>query len=291
MTRARDVADAAVNINILDGLPATLTSTELGYSDGVTSAIQTQINNKPSTSNPTFAGLTLSAALTGGDQTVGAVNLKDYGEVTNDLINVNGTTDIDLTVGNSVQATVTGNTTFTFSNPASRTEPNQTITVTVAGGKFLVNGVSQGTITMYHGSTYIFDQSDASNATHPLRFSTTNDGTHGGGSEYTTGVTVNGTPGTAGAYTQIVVSNSTPTLFYYCSSHSGMGGTFNIYAPLTLSGFVLKLTNGGNHTVTWPTTKWAAATAPTLTSSGTDILCFIYCDGSWYGFTAGLALA
>ena len=46
-------------------------------------------------------------------------------------------------------------------------------------------------------------------------------------SEYTTGVTTNGTPGSAGAYTQIVVASGAPTLYYYCSSHSGYGGTAN----------------------------------------------------------------
>ena len=63
---------------------------------------------------------------------------------------------------------------------------------------------------------------------HPLKFSTTSDGTHGSGAEYTTGVTYNGTPGSAGAYTQIVVSATTPTLYYYCSVHSGMGNGTNI---------------------------------------------------------------
>ena len=36
---------------MLDGIPATLTATELGYSDGVTSAIQTQMDAKPDTSD------------------------------------------------------------------------------------------------------------------------------------------------------------------------------------------------------------------------------------------------
>jgi hypothetical protein len=46
-------ADAA-EINILDG--ATLTTTELNYVDGVTSSIQTQIDTKSPSANPTFTG-------------------------------------------------------------------------------------------------------------------------------------------------------------------------------------------------------------------------------------------
>ena len=88
-------------------------------------------------------------------------------------------------------------------------------------------GVANKALTLNAG-TYVFDQSGSTNASHPLRISTTNDGTHGGGSAYTTGVTTSGTPGTDGK-TTIVINASTPsTLYYYCSSHSGMGGTINI---------------------------------------------------------------
>ena len=90
------------------------------------------------------------------------------------------------------------------------------------------------------GSTYTFDQSDPSNATHPLRFSVDPDGPHtSGGSQMTTGVTVTGTPGQAGAQVEIVIGTSTPSiLYYYCTAHSGMGrygaapdrfGTINVH--------------------------------------------------------------
>jgi len=107
----------------------------------------------------------------------------------------------------------------------------RTFTVTVvstgSGNKYFIDGVQQATLNLAENGTYKFDQSDSSNGNHPLRFSTTSDGTHSGGDEYTIGVTTNGTPGQAGAYTQIVVAASAPTLYYYCTNHSGMGGQAN----------------------------------------------------------------
>ena len=117
-----------------------------------------------------------------------------------------------------------------------------TYTVTVAtgtnqygtGNKFYLNGTVSPDINLVEGNTYIFDQSDSTNGeggTHPLRFSTTANGTHASGTQYTTGVTTTGTPGQSGANTTIVVASFAPTLYYYCSNHSGMGA-----AAYTLSG-------------------------------------------------------
>jgi hypothetical protein len=175
----------------------TATGVELNYSSGVSSAIQTQLNGKLATPGsttgtgalvygtaPTLTGVTLAGAVTGADQVVSAVELKDYSETANAIGSIGGgTQDIDLNAGNSVSGTVdTGTTTFTFSNPPA----------------------------------------------------------------------------------------------------SGKSGSFTLI-----------LTNGGSQTVNWPASvDWAAATAPTLTAAGIDILTFITVDGGtiWYGFLAGAAM-
>ena len=109
----------------------------------------------------------------------------------------------------------------------------KTYTVTVvddSGNKFRFDGFGTSAVTLdlAEGGTYIFNYPSG----HPFRFSTTSDGTHGGGSEYTTGVTHN-----SSTQVTIVVAASAPTLYYYCSSHSGMGGQVNTNSTLGSSNF------------------------------------------------------
>jgi hypothetical protein len=90
---------------------------------------------------PTLTGLTLAGAITGADNTVTAVNLKDYGEVTNAIGSTGGgTQDIDLNDGNSVSATVdTSENTFTFSDPTASDELcGFTLTLTNGGSQTVV---------------------------------------------------------------------------------------------------------------------------------------------------------
>ncbi len=98
----------------------------------------------------------------------------------------------------------------------------RTFTVTVAnpgsGNRYYIDGVSQETVNLAEGYTYVFNYP----AGHPFKFSTTSDGTHSGGVEYTTGVTHN-----SSTKVTIVVADSAPQLYYYCSLHPYMGGQAN----------------------------------------------------------------
>ena len=142
-----------------------------------------------------------------------------------------GVTGIAAT-GGVGSTTVQGNSSVTALATLPTTSFAVTVVSTASGNRYAIDGSTQATVTMTEGQTYKFDQSNSSNNGHPLRLSITPNGSHAGGSAYTTGVTVNGTPGQAGAYTQIVVAVGAPTLYYYCTQHSNMGGTANTQAGI-----------------------------------------------------------
>ena len=130
---------------------------------------------------------------------------------------------------NPVATTTTS--TSTIADPSDVETVTYTVTVVNVGGSnyFAINGVTNPVLTMKRASTYIFNQSDATNANHPLRIKS-----DAGGSQTTT---VSGTPGQAGA--TVTYQPAYPTapndLRYYCSVHgNGMGNTITMNNPNTI---------------------------------------------------------
>ena len=139
----------------------------------------------------------------------------------------------DLPISSATQTALDN---ITAGTTAIRTDIAVTVADNGSGSQneYFLEGSQDQVINVTTGFKYRFDQSDNSNTGHPLRFSTTKDGSHSSGSEFTDNVTTNGTPGSAGAYTQIEVKADTPErLYIYCTSHSGMGGD----SQLTAGGF------------------------------------------------------
>ena len=187
--------------------------------------------------------------------------------VLDDVAIVSGAITYSEDLGLITNAASTGNSNGSLDIVADALEDEITFTVTAATGKFIIDGVDKPALTLYKGWTYTFDVSDASNAAHPLRFSS-------GGSAYNTGVTVTGTQGQAGAKVQLVVPESQPTSFiYYCTNHSGMGNSITVKDdPIkTVSDNVTSVNTVATNITNVNTTATAISNVNTVGSSIADV--------------------
>lgn len=97
--------------------------------------------------------------------------------------------------------------------------------------------------------------------------------------------------GTGGAY---AVDLSQGNYFTRTFNANAAITVSNVPAAGTVASFVFDITNGGAYTITWMTgTKWPYGVAPTLTTSGRDVLVFFTHDGgtTWNGFPSGINMS
>jgi hypothetical protein len=137
-------------------------------------------------------------------------------------------------VDGEAYAVVNGDGTGGYSNQFYDTEYNVTVSSGINdfgfGNKFYINNTLNKSLQIFENVNYIFDVSDSSNTGHILKFSSTENGTHNGGTEITTGITRSGTPGNNNAkvYVNIPETNSNSIIYYYDETDSGVGGLINI---------------------------------------------------------------
>jgi len=161
---------------------------------------------------------------------------------------------------------------------------------------YFIDGRESPFITLLPGKTYRFDQADASNATHEIRFYLLANklDAAGNSTEYTTNVTFNPTAaaGSSGAYTEIIVTDTTPIVLHYqCVNHGYMGNSVQ-----TNSNFIntpYSINTLGNLNVVGVTTL---ASAGGITTTGGDLFVDddIFFKGNLYKngqlFTAGIGI-
>ncbi len=232
---ANNIAKTVADTASIQELAALSTSRPASDTFSVTESIATLLIFERAFSDTT--SVTESSVLNFGKNPSDSANVAEsyaslFGKPASDTLSISESSDV---VPNKI-----------LGNPPS---PGTTITYTVtvaaatvgSGNRFYINGAENPTIdfeatTFFTGATYRFDQSHSSNINHPLKFSETSNGTHGGGSEHTAdpNVTYNGTPGQAGAYTEIEFApfDGVSALHYYCQNHSGMGNRVNLIAPM-----------------------------------------------------------
>ena len=179
---------------------------------------------------PTAPNITLSAPPAGGVQatattTVSARSNGGRPAAAYSTINANTgeVTAVTITAGGSGYSTVP---TLTIGSPNVDTTFNSTVYNDGTNNYYTFLGGINETLKLIQGQTYTFDLSSTTHSGHLFALSATQDGTHGGGTKLTSGVTYNGTQGTTGANMVLVVDANTPsTLYPYCETHSGMGGS------------------------------------------------------------------
>ena len=194
---------------------------------------------------PTQPNVTISAPAAGGVQATATATVSantNGGRPASAFATINANTgevtDVTITAAGSGYSTVP---TLTVGSPNVDTTFNSTVYNDGTTNYYTFLGGINETLKLIQGQTYTFDLSSSTHSGHLFALSATQDGTHGGGTKLTSGVTYTGTQGTTGAKMVLVVDANTPsTLYPYCETHSGMGGS----ATFT------KLTTGTTATLT-----------------------------------------
>jgi hypothetical protein len=182
---------------INEDVAITATSTEINYTDGVTSAIQTQLDDKSTASKTeTLTNKTLTSPKINENVAITATS-----------------TEINYTDG------VTSAIQTQLDNRVNIADPAVDYYITNSGsGAYLVNGVSNGSIYFEKGKKYRIHVNASG---HPFWIQTSS-GAYNAGNVYSTGITNNGTEN---GHILVELASNAPQLYYACQYHSSMAGS------------------------------------------------------------------
>lgn len=320
MSKARDIADLVSAGSILaDGAIATTeitgvtaTSAELNYTSGVTSAIQTQLDAKAPTANPTFTGdATFATDTLFVDESSGRVGIGTTSPVSDlhisDAFAGNRTITLPSSTGYSASINMGPSTDYDAGQLSYVNSTNDYMLFTVEAAermRITSSGIDvTGTADM---DTLSIGGTAVTSTAAELNY---NDISTLGTSQSSKVVTADANGNvklteelqtTCYLETVVALSGTSPTVdcdegnSFTLSTSGNTTFTFS-YAGVNLTtndayGFTLKITAGGTHTLTWPgSVDWAGGTAPDAPASGeTDVYVFYTVDGgtNWYGALA-----
>ena len=184
------------------------------------------------------------------------------------------TTDEPITFAGGAAATVS------FSSTASQTISTKFILSTT--GASATDHIFNQALQLDLNRTYIFDQSNSTNAGNAFRFSADDaEGPNGSGTEYTTGVTKVGTAGSAGCTVTIGVTSSTSNLLNVYSedgldpSQTGSRG-FTINVALTPTYTRIYIYNVSGESLAAADTFTVGSTTQTIQASGVSVGAYGY---------------
>ena len=248
------------------------------------------LTNVTATDVGTLGNLNVTGVGTfGGSVTIGGT--LTYEDVTNiDSVGlITARSGINITSGsikgyNQLVAPYSGTTTTLTVTVASKVNGEHRYFGTGSALGYVVDGTQSPYITLTPGRTYRFDQADASNANHPIKFYLNADKT----GLYEGGVTYNGTAGNAGAYTQIVVNDYTPTVLHYqCVNHGYMGNAVNTSSNSSMSAESSTVTAMGANSVDCSLGNYFTKT---ITGATTFTFDNVPASGVAFGFVMELTL-
>jgi uncharacterized coiled-coil protein SlyX len=224
-TLTNDLSDNAARIAVLD--------TDMTSNSGRIDALEPRVTNLEASNVDIWSNLAL-------------LTLDDVVNVNNATSNTVRFTNATTSLTASGNVIVSGNVTSTIAliSNAATLGTTKEFVVTVSGGVFYIDGVQQDSLELHQNQTYLFDLTNPGTS-HPFRLATVPDGggaQNGSGSipasDYTTGTDYT----SVANHLKFTVPPGAPsTLYYYCTIHSGMGGSMSVSptAELIVSGRVV----------------------------------------------------
>ena len=281
----QDVAPVATSLTVSQISDLTATATELNYSGGVTSAIQTQLDAKGTGTVSSLSDLSVTASATELNRnsvtTVGTVEASKV--VTSDASNTVRFGDNGKAIfgdGSDLRIYHDGSNSYIQDAGVGNlyVKANVFRVYNAAGDEISANFVQNGAVTLYHDNSF--------------KLATTSTGVDVTGTVTAAGATFSGDVTFSGAIDEAVYVLTGTAL----DPANGTIQTKTLASSVTLTdslsegeSVTLMIDDGTDYTITWPTTTWVnnGGSVPTLATTGYTVIVLWKVSTTLYGALVG----